>query len=269
MVRFAWLFVVCVAAWGQQFEILNMGVFSAEKPSACFDRYQPLARWVAASLNDEAMRGDVKLRIFQRERELVEALRSGRIHFAPLHPVTYFRLKDEVPELILVAGEWSPQGFDQKAVIVTPKSVSVRAIEQLKGRGFAFGPLNDALYDWAVRAALVEAGITRGDLMFKNYSDFDHLSELVQVGRYQAGVLPVAMIEGDHPFRVLAEVEAPGRVWVMVPDLLPFLQVRISTSLLDIEDQEILRRMGLTDLREVQDTDLDDFRRVVSTALDF
>jgi len=269
MVRLLWMCFVCSVAFSQQFEILNLGIFSKEKASLAFNRYHGLSRMVAATLNDGTMNGDVKLRIFQREKDLMDALRAGRIHFAPLHPITYVRLKEDIPELILVAAEDRPGGFIQRAVIVTPKTVSVRSLEQVKGRGFAFGPLNDPLYDWAARAALVQAGMTRGDLMFKNYVDFDRLSELVQVGRYQAGVLPETMLEEDHPFRILARVEAPGRVWVMLPDLLPFLQVRITKSLLNLDDEKIFGNLGIVDLIELNDTELDPFRRTVSRALQF
>lgn len=245
-------------AAAQGYEILFMGVASSEKASRVFSQYHELARLVAEPLNQNGMRGDVKLRIFTTPEELCDALRSGQIHFAPLHPAVYLEQAATLADVHLFAAETFDGSLTAHGVLVTPTSVSIRTLTQVKGRALGLGPEGDPLLDFAARAALFQNGIRKSDLnLIKHLEHSDELEELCLVGRYQVAALPASIVKpGDKTYRILAEIQAPGRVWVLNDTLYPVLKQAIQNTLLQLNDPSILKNLGIEGLAPARHEDL-------------
>lgn len=270
MARVLMLVIVSLTALGQHYEIIHMGVSSRDRASNVFGRYTGLTDLLNENLTNEQIQSDIKLRIYDRESEITKAFESSRLDVAVISPVTLLVMRSRGIDVEVIGAEIRYKGVVDEAVIVTPKSVSVMRLEDIKGRAFAFGPVNDPLFDWGARAALAKAGLRGSELTTKNYDDFDRLSELIQLGRYQAGILPVSYVEKpDHPFRVLAECRAPFRIWVMRTELIPFTKRGLKQTLTELNDPRILNRLDISGIDAIDPEDLQDFEDVLRLAMVF
>ncbi len=268
MLRAIAFILFTTSVFAQHYEILNMGIASRDRASNVFSRYSELTTIFNRALSNESIHTDVKLRIMERESEITAEFEQGNLSLAVVSPVTYLIMRSRGVEIEIIGAEIRYEDVVDEAVIVTPKSVSIKRLDQIEGRSFGFGPVNDPLFDWCARAELSRVGLKSSDLTTKNYTDFDRLSELIQMGRYQAGILPKSYVDQpDHPFRVLAECRAPYRLWVMKSDLIPFTRRGLRTSLLELQDPRLLNRLGIQGIKEIDQSKMDDFEAAIRLAM--
>ncbi|MCB1051480.1 MAG: PhnD/SsuA/transferrin family substrate-binding protein [Acidobacteria bacterium] len=222
-------FCICCLALGsvlaQDFEILSLGTFSANNVSLTFEQYRPIRQVFLDRFKTDGIQGDVKLRIFETEAELVTQLAQGKIHFAPLTPIGYMEAKRRMPDLGLVGGEIREGSMTKKGSVVAMKSVSVFKIQDIKGRKVGLGSPGDPFYDIALRAFLVDQGINLKEVEFLRFENFRKIPEMLEVGRCQLTVLPDSVVKANpENYRVFGSVEVPNRVWVARGDLFPYQQ---------------------------------------------
>ncbi len=115
---------------------------------------------------------------------------GGRIHFGIVGTVTYLQAYHRCGARIIVRGR-NPEGQDTyRAAIVVPVNSSIRNLQDLRGRSFAFGSPNSTQGHLIPRLMLQQAGISLQDLRSYAFHD-SHASTANAVigGRYDAGGL--------------------------------------------------------------------------------
>ncbi|MCB1042040.1 MAG: PhnD/SsuA/transferrin family substrate-binding protein [Acidobacteria bacterium] len=270
MIRLFFALISSGALLAQHYEIVNMGVASRERASNVFGRYTELVERLKESITNEGIQGDVKLRILERESDITSGFANGSIDVAVVSPITYLVMRSRGLPVDIVGAEIRYVNVVDEAVIVTPISVSIQRLDQLQGRSFALGPANDPLFDWCARAEMAKVGLNREQVTLKSFDNFERMSEMIQMGRYQAGILPKSFVtKPDHPFRVLAECKAPNRLWVIRRDLIPFTRRGIEQTLLEIKDPRVLNRIGIEGIDPLDEAELVDLEQVVRKAMVF
>lgn len=143
--------------------------------------------------------------------ETVDALGRGEIQFAALGPVNCVRAREKYGAGCLVMGLNAEKRAEYRSIIVTRRGSSVKSLQELQGKTFAFGNKYSTQGHLLPRNMLEQAGIALHDLAAHTFTDSHaETARLVINGRYDAGGLQDTLarrLEAEGKVRILAVSE--------------------------------------------------------------
>ncbi|MCK6457757.1 MAG: phosphate/phosphite/phosphonate ABC transporter substrate-binding protein [Phycisphaerae bacterium] len=137
-------------------------------------------------------------------RTMGKQLAAGHLHYAFLTAAEYAELpSDAAPELLAAAVNKKGE-TKRNAIIVANARSNVKALADLKGQRFAFGPAKDMLLDRAAVAVLQKAGVTLADIK-KEIPPFS-LSGRLNVGGGSPEIAKIVAFDAGVPGGVIDEI---------------------------------------------------------------
>lgn len=219
----ALLLFLPAALCGQDFELLNIGVFSRGKASAALDQFRPVQNALLERFRTDRIRGDVKMMVYERESALVADFIGGKLHLVALTPIGFIEARRRYPPLVIIGAEVVRDQPVQTGRLVARSSTSVFQLKDIVGRTVGLGPQGDPFYDFAARALLRQGGIQESELSFLRFTDTRQMAEMLELGRCHLALLPAHQVDAEpEEYRVFAEATVPNRIWVARGDLYPY-----------------------------------------------
>jgi phosphate/phosphite/phosphonate ABC transporter binding protein len=162
--------------------VLRMGIIPLESPAVMFKRFSPLAEYLGKKLY---RRIDLKVAVdFQGA---INDIGQGLTQFCFMTPSTYVEAHKKHGVRVLVKALNNGKPY-QHSVIVSRNDSGINAVEETRGRSFAFGDPHSTSSHIVPRGMLLEAGVTIDDLLFYNYlGHHDDVAKAVLSGDFDAG----------------------------------------------------------------------------------
>ena len=268
------LIILLFAVWSycQTYEVILLGVASKDAPRETFQKYNPLVNYLSRKVYGGLVKGGVKLRVYQSEEELMQAIKEGSIHIAQLKPQNYIRLKSEIPDLTLCVGELDKGNFFREGYLIIQKHNSVNSYEDLKSFLFGFGPKMDPLLDIAPKAFLEQKGLRIQDIKPQYLEDPEIIKEFVEIGRVRAGVVESTFISEDEQadrFRIFGKLKAPGTIWIISNQIFLSTREKVQKELLSLKESALLNILEVDGYTLINDQHLSEFRQSLQDAMHF
>ncbi len=169
--------------------------------------------------------------------ETVDALGRQEIQFAALGPVNCVRAREKYGAGCLVMGLNAEKRAEYRSIIVTRRGSTVKSLQDLQGKTFAFGNKYSTQGHLLPRNMLEQAGIALHDLAAHTFTDSHaETARLVINGRYDAGGLQDTLarrLEAEGKVRILAVSEpSPSSLICYGKGIDPALLVSLKSALL-------------------------------------
>lgn len=181
----------CTAVDAQErpVDYFTFGVYTSEKPTEIFKRWCPILDDASKHLSDK-LRHQIKLElvIHKTYEETVDLLIKGEIDFARLAPASYIFAKKGDPDIEIVGKELKKGEEIFYGIIFVRKDSPIKALQDLKGKRFAFGNKRSTIGRFLSQRQLLQAGVTREDLAGYDYlGRHDKVAAAVLAGDFDAG----------------------------------------------------------------------------------
>ncbi|MDA8090289.1 MAG: phosphate/phosphite/phosphonate ABC transporter substrate-binding protein [Nitrospiraceae bacterium] len=166
--------------------IIYLGVIPADNPRIEYEKYQPLLDYLSDVTH---YRFELVLR--RSYEDTVADIGNGTIDIAFLGSLTYIEAHKKYNAVCILKPRPAPGGRAYyRSVIIARKDGPVHGISDLRGRSFAFGPIQSASGNLAPRYLLANSGIHIGDLSaFANFNYDESIIKAVLSGQYDAGAV--------------------------------------------------------------------------------
>jgi len=178
---------------------LVFGSVAMDIPAVMHKRLKPLTKYLSKRLNKK-----VVLRLSPNMGAAINEAASGAVDIAYLTPVAYLRAHEK-GNAQLIAKTVTKGKASFKLMIVVKENSSIKTIQDLQGKSFAFGDKKALLQ----RATVVGAGIKLNQ--FKEYrfiGHYDNIARAVMNDDFDAGILKDTMAykwEGKGVKRITAD----------------------------------------------------------------
>jgi len=148
------------------------------------------------------------IRFTKEYDDTVDSLGQGEIQFAALGPVNSVLAREKYGVGCLVMGLNSENRAEYRSIIVTRRDSSIKSLQDLQGKAFAFGSRYSTQGHILPRAMLDKAGISLDSLSAHTFTgSHTETARLVINGRYDAGGLQDTLahrLEVEGKIRILA-----------------------------------------------------------------
>lgn len=213
--------------------VLNFTTYASERPSEELKKMEPFCLYLEQAMAEQGISVQIKMRIFARYEQAIDAVRIGATDFARLGPVSYVVTKQQNPNIQLLAMESNHGEKIFNGVILVALNSPIKRVSDLKGKRFAFGEINSTTGRYLAQEALMQVGITARSLAYYEYvGRHDKVAFAVSAGNYDAGAVNESTLEKygrSKGLRQLAAFRSPTHAWV-------------ARSGLDVNVVEILRK---------------------------
>ncbi len=185
-------------------DILSFGVIPLESQDIMFQKFVPLAKYLEKELGM-----DVKLVIGKNYQDSMDAIGANKVQIAYLTPTTYPKSKKQNPDSgirSLVRFQSKGHGTYRSCIIV-PIDGDAQAIENLKGKKFAFGSKNSTSSHLMPRSMLAAKGIQFEDIQAEYLGSHSNVAAAVSEEQFYAGGVKESVAEkfaGNEEVRILA-----------------------------------------------------------------
>jgi phosphonate transport system substrate-binding protein len=231
---------------------LDFGVYQTDKATEMYKRFTPLLEQLSDGVGRRLERPtDIRLTIFKSYDDAIKALVDGTVDFVHFGPSSYILAKKQNPQIELLAMEHDNGEKRFKGVVIVAKDSSIRAIEDLKGKSFAFGDPNSTIGRFLVQAVLVEHGIHAQDLAgypnLKYFDRHDQVAAAVQHGDFDAGSVKYSTFKKANEkdtLRVIAQFENVTKPIVARAGLDKIVAAGIKDALFELKDPKVLKELG-------------------------
>jgi phosphonate transport system substrate-binding protein len=248
---------------------LIFGVYTADKPTTVVQQFHPvlelLARGLSTRLNEPAQ---IKMRIASTYERGVQDIAAGRVDISRLGPASYVRAKELNPNITILAMESEGGTKTFCGVIAVRTDSAIRDVSDLKGKSFAFGDKTSTIGRYLAQRYLATNGITARDLRRYAYlGRHDRVGAAVGNGEFDAGALQESsfqkLVKEGMPLRAIARFPNVTKPWVAREGLPPPIVQSLRAALLQINDREALRRLGIDGFLDGSDADYEVTRQAM------
>ncbi len=165
-------------------DILRLGIIPLESPAVMFRRFTPLADYLGKKLGRKF---DLKVAVdFQGA---VADIGQGMTQVCYMTPSTYIEAHKKYGVRVLVKAMREGKPF-QHSLIVVRNDSTIKSVEDIKGRSFAFGDPHSTSSHIVPRGMLLAAGVDLQDLQYYNYlGHHDDVAKAVLNGDFDAGAV--------------------------------------------------------------------------------
>lgn len=177
------VFVVPTSALAEGTEIL-FGSVAMDIPAVMHERLTPLTNYLS-----KVLERPVSLKLSPNMGAAINEAAEGRVDLAYLTPVAYLKAHEKGgAQLIVKTVTKGKASF--KLMIVVKEGSSIKTVNDLKGKSFAFGDKRALLQ----RAAVVGSGIKLDELgEYKFIGHYDNIVRAVMRNDFDAGILKDTM----------------------------------------------------------------------------
>jgi phosphonate transport system substrate-binding protein len=249
---------------------LTLGIHPYLSTAEIERRFRPLVEYLSRSLGTP-----VELRVATDYEDHIVHVGNDQVDIAYLGPGPYVTLVDRFGEKPLLARLETNGEPTFRGKIITRRDRNIRALQDLRGKRFAFGSHNSTMSYLIPRFMLEQAGVRLDDLArYEFLGSHTNVALGVLLGEFDAGAVKQEIYEhyADRGL-VLVECSAPisEHLFVAREDLDRERLLAIRHALLDIADQpggtDALRsiKSTATDLVPASDTDYDGLREIMAS----
>lgn len=213
------------------------GILPRDNPIIAYERYQPLADYLSMVTGLP-----IELQMENSYQGVVNSLGSGRSDFALLGALTYLDAAKRYGAVPIARSKTVRGETFFRSVIVTDLDMSIRELDQLVDRRFAFAALWSTSGNLVPRYMLAWAGIHLDQLTtYHHYNYHDTVAKKVIAGEFDAGALRLSTAERylSHGLKIIATSDPiPTGPVVVSPRTPAPLVEKIRTALLEMTTSE-------------------------------
>lgn len=261
----------CTRADGQKSDeqgVLRVGLIPNENHEEMLNINAPLKEYLEKEL-------DMKVELFVAADYVgvIETMNAGKLDIAYYGPLTYVLAKDKTGAIPLVKALVKGEPT-YHSVIITRKDSGIEAVEDLRGKVFAFGDPASTSSHLMPNSMLRERGIVpETDLQPQFTGGHDAVALAVFNGQAAAGALnennykaliEKGVIQEDQLTVLLKSNPIPEYPWAARHDLDPALIDKLINAFVNITDEAILKPQLATGFVPAADEDYDVIRNVVN-----
>lgn len=252
--------------------VLNFATYASERPSEELKKMEPFCKYLEQAMAQQGVSVQIKLRIFARYEQAMDAVARGVSDFARLGPVSYVITKQQNPNIQLLAMESQHGTKFFNGVILVASNSPIQRLSDLKGKRFAFGEVNSTTGRYLAQEALMQAGITSRSLAYYEFvGRHDKVAFAVAAGNYDAGAVNESTL-GKHGLskglRTLATFRSPTHAWVARAGLKVGVDGSLRKALLGMKG-EALSYIGRDGFLPAQDADFEGLRGSMLNVIGF
>ncbi len=228
---------------------LEFGVYVSDKPTEMVRKFRPVLDALEAAMGGEL--GEpvhIRMRVAGDYETGIEDLVTGAVDFARFGPASYVLAKERNPALSILAVE-SEQGTKVfYGIICVAEESSIRTLEDLRGRSFAFGSRRSTIGRYLSQDLLNRHGITAKDLAFYDYlGRHDRVGTAVARGQFDAGALKEGtfkkLVAKGVPIRAITSFPNVTKPWIARGGLAPKVFAALRAALLRMRDPVALKAL--------------------------
>lgn len=257
---------------------LAFGVYAADKPETVIRQFRLLLDSLESAMSRRLGQPvQIRIDVAATYEEGMADLRAGRVMFARLGPASYVAAKQVQPDLRLLAMETNNGEKLFYGAIVVRADSSLRLIEDLKGRSFAFGSEASTIGRYLAQHLLLRNGVAARDLSGYAYlGRHDAVGEAVAAGHFDAGALKqgtLKMLTAKgirlYPLAIFRNITKP---WVAHPALPENLYQALRDSLLAMKDARAFAQLaadGADGFAPANDAEFDPIRIAIQRNPEF
>ncbi|MDZ4842990.1 MAG: phosphate/phosphite/phosphonate ABC transporter substrate-binding protein [Hyphomicrobium aestuarii] len=246
-------------------EKLRIALLPDENASTIIQNAQPLKAYLTT-----ALKKDVEIIVTTDYSSMIEAMRFGRIEVAYFGPFSYVLAKSKAPAIEPFAVGVEKGKPYYQSILIANVDGPVKAIEDIKGKPFAFGDQASTSSHLAPRAHLAKNGLI-GDTHYKvvHLGKHDAVARAVSAGQIPAGALSEAIyrvlvkdgrIDASKLKEIALSDPIPNYPMTVQGYLAPELKEAIKKAFLELNDPVILKLFRIEKLAPATDKDYDVLR---------
>lgn len=240
---------------------LKFGVYVSDKPTEMVRKFRPVLDALEASMSGEL--GEpvhIKMHVAGDYEAGIEDLVTGAVDFARFGPASYVLAKERNPELRILSVESEKGTKVFYGIICVAEESPIRAVEDLRGKSFAFGDSRSTIGRYLSQDLLIRHGITAKDLAVYDYlGRHDKVGTAVARKQFDAGALKEGtfkkLVAKGVPIRAIASFPNVTKPWIARGGLAPKVFAALRAALLRMRDPAALKALKKDGFLEGSDDD--------------
>jgi len=249
---------------------LVFGVYASDKPTAMVEQLRPILNLLEKGVSVRV--GEPVKITLQVDRDYETAAANfvaGRVDFTRLGAASYVAVKDQVPDLTILAAEKYNHSKFFEGVICVNTASTIDRVSDLVGKTFAFGSEKSTIGRYLAQLYLAEHGVTESKLKsFRYLGRHDRVGTAVGSGQFDAGALEDTIFEklvgtGVVPIRAIASFPTVTKAWVARAGLAPRIRDALVATLVAINDPKALAALRFDGFEGASDSDYDRTRTAI------
>lgn len=241
---------------------LTFGLYQSEKATSMYRQFTPVLEGIQTKMEEElGCPVDIHLLIFQTYDDGIDALVTGNVDFVRFGPASYVLAKARNDEIQLMAMESKKGKKRFKGYIAVPANSSLKSLEDLKGKRFAFGNHNSTIGRYLAQSELFDAGIRGTDLAHYEYlGRHDIVASRVSVGDFDAGSMKESTFKKSEKggrLRALHSFDNVTQPWIARAGLEKAVFTSIQRALLNMDDPQLLKELKVSGFLPTSDREYD------------
>ena len=250
---------------------LKFGVYVSDKPTEMVRKFRPVLDALEASMSGEL--GEpvhIKMHVAGDYEAGIEDLVTGAVDFARFGPASYVLAKERNPELRILSVESEKGTKVFYGIICVAAESPIRAVEDLRGKSFAFGNSRSTVGRYLSQLFLLRHGITAKDLAVYDYlGRHDKVGTAVARKRFDAGALKEGtfkkLVAKGVPIRAIASFPNVTKPWIARGGLAPKVFAALRAALLRMRDPAALKALKKDGFLEGSDDDYAVIRKAMAS----
>lgn len=249
---------------------LEFGVYVSDKPTEMVRKFRPVLDALEAAMSGEL--GEpvhIRMRVAGDYETGIADLVTGVVDFARFGPASYVLAKERNPGLRILAVESEKGTKVFYGIICVAEESSIRTLEDLRGRSFAFGSQRSTIGRYLSQNLLIRHGITAKDLAAYDYlGRHDKVGTAVARQRFDAGALKEGtfkkLVARGAPIRAIARFPNVTKPWIARGGLAPKVFAALRAALLRMRDPAALKALKKVGFLEGSDDDYTVIRKAMA-----
>lgn len=250
---------------------LKFGVYVSDKPTEMVRKFRPVLDALEAAMSGEL--GEpvhIKMRVAGDYEAGIEDLVTGAVDFARFGPASYVLAKERNPELRILSVESEKGTKVFYGIICVAEESPIRAVEDLRGKSFAFGDSRSTIGRYLSQNLLIRHGIGAKDLAAYSYLErHDKVGTAVARNRFDAGALKEGtfkkLVAKGLPIRAIASFPNVTKPWIARGALAPKVFAALRAALLRMRDPAALKALKKDGFLEGGDDDYAVIRKAMAS----
>ena len=241
---------------------LDFGVYQSDRATVMYRKFTPILEAIRVPLQNQLEREvDIHLKIFEDYESGIQALVDGEVDFVRFGPASYILAEKQNEDIKLLAMELRKGLKRFNGLIITRADSGITAMEDLRGKSFAFGDENSTIGRFLSQSLMLEHGIDADALESFDYlSRHDLVARSVINGTHDAGALKSSTYKklcDPEKIIVVQAFENVTKPWVASSHLPKHIRQAITDSLLMLEDPEVIGELGCSGFADSNAHDYD------------